>query len=85
LKKYLFYFKIQLHKKSSTEEYSLQVDNFNSVQRQSIEVTIPNACRTLQDIHAMNSTTWQELLNRILKIETNNTEKEQGQYYYLFI
>ena len=26
----------------------------------------------------MNSTTWQELLNRILKIETNNTDKEQG-------
>ena len=65
-------------KKSSTEEYSLQVENFNSVQRQSVEVTIPNACRTLQDIHMMNSTTWETLFNRLMKIETTVVEKEQS-------
>lgn len=56
----------------------MQVENFNNIQRQSVEITIPNACRTLQDIHAMNSSTWQELVNRILKIETNTIDKEQG-------
>ena len=56
----------------------MQVENFNSVQKQSVEMTIPNACRTLQDVHATNSTTWHELLSRILKIETNNIDKEQS-------
>lgn len=61
--------------KSSTEEYSLQVDKFNELQCSSVEHVIPNACRTLQEVYSKNSNTWLELLTNIVKIETNLIEK----------
>ena len=51
---------------SSTEEYTLQVGKFNQIQRKSIEETIPDACRTLQNLFADNGNQWKDILVTVI-------------------
>ena len=60
---------------SSTEEYSLQVEKFNLLQRKSVDETIPDACRTLQNLYADNGNQWKDILDRLVKIETTSSER----------